>query len=91
MVPLWFADDRSVRRKGEVANRGGVPVIAARQSGGIIHALLHDRPIALAAENESMQVKLKAVSDSVVVDARGETAGAHQRVAVETKLVGERA
>ena len=38
-----------------------------------------------------MQVKLKAVSDGVVVDASREAAGPHQRVAVETKLVGERA
>ena len=64
-------------------------MIAARQSGGIIHALLHDRPVAFATEDESMKIELEAIGNSIVVDARGETAGADQCVAVQTEVVSE--
>ena len=43
-----------------------------------------------ACQHERMQVDLKAVGDRVVVDARGQPAGAHQRVAVEAGRVGDR-
>ena len=41
-------------------------------------------------QDEAVQVDLKAVDDRVVVDFGGEPAGAHQRLAVEAGLVGDR-
>ena len=38
-----------------------------------------------------MQVDLESVDDRVVVDLRGQPAGAHQRFAVEAGLLGDRA
>jgi hypothetical protein len=66
-----------------------VPVISASHGAGIIHALLHDRPLAAAAHDECVQIKLTTVGNGVVIDARGEAAGAHQRVAIEVGFVGE--
>ena len=58
-------------------------MVAAGQAAGFVHALLHDGPLAVGADDESVQVDLEAVGDGVVVDARGEPAGADQLVAVE--------
>ncbi len=71
--------------------RGGVPVIAARHAASIVQALLHDGPFAVRGQDETMEVDLKPVGDRIVVDARGQAAGAHQRFAVESATVGDRA
>src|SRR6186713_718841 len=64
-----------------------MPVVTASETAGLVHALLHDRPVAVLCENERVQVDLKAVAHRVVVDASGEAAGSHEGVAVETRAI----
>ena len=45
--PGGLADDGRVRIGDEVADGGRVPVIAAGQAARLVHALLHDRPVAV--------------------------------------------
>jgi hypothetical protein len=75
----------------EIAHGGGVPVIAARQAHAFVHPLLHDGPLALTRYDERMQVDLEAVGDRVVVDARRQPARAHERLAVDTRTIGDAA
>src|SRR5579884_1054516 len=75
---LMLADNRGVRSASEVADRGGMPMVAARQPGGLVHALLHHRPITSVADNEGVQVELKSVGDRIVIHAGSEAAGAHE-------------
>ena len=91
MVPCGRADDCRVRIRGEVADLGRVPVISARQMIDGVHALLHDRPFAGAADDESVQIELKAVGDGVVVDLRRQPTGARQRFAIKSCAGGEAA
>ena len=66
-------------------------MIAARQAHPFVHPLLHDRPLALRRHDERMQVDLEAVGDRVVVDARRQPAGAHERLAVDARPIGDAA
>src|SRR5207237_531656 len=61
-----------------------MPMIATRHSAAIVQALLHDGPLAVRRDDEAVQINLKAVNDRVVVDARGQTAGADQGFTIET-------
>ena len=65
-------------------------MIAPRQPRLLVHALLDDGPLAVFREDEAVQVNLKAVGDGVVVDARGQAAGADQRIAVEARRLRDR-
>src|SRR5947207_1903694 len=76
-----------VRLAHKIFHRRRMPVIAAGHAAAIVQALLYNCPLAVCRDYETVQVNLKAVSDRVVVDARGQTADAHQRFAVETTLV----
>ena len=78
-----LADDGGVRIGGEVADGCRMPVIAAGEPARFVHSLLHDRPLAVGRQDERVQIDLEAVGDGVVVDARGQSAGADQRIAVE--------
>ena len=76
---LMLAYYSRVWLSNEIFHCRRVPVITARHAAAIIQALLHDSPLALGGDDETVQVNLEAVSDRVVVDARGQTAGADQR------------
>ena len=52
-MPARLADDGGVRLGGEVADGGRVPVIAPRQPRRLVHALLHDRPLAVGRRGRS--------------------------------------
>ena len=86
IVALRLADDRGVRLGDEVAHRrpsasdSGAPGRSPRSSPA---ARPPTRPS--ARHHERVQVNLEAVGDRVVVDARGQPAGAHQRLAVEAR------
>src|SRR5205807_547765 len=84
---LVLADYSSVRLAHKVFHRRRMPVIASGHAGAVIQALLYYGPLAVRRDDKAVQVNLKAVSDCVVVDARGQTADAHQRFAIETTLV----
>ena len=64
-------------------------MIAPREPGGVVDALLDDRPLALGGDHERVQVDLESVGDGVVVDPGGEPAGADQRVAIEPGALGD--
>src|SRR5579884_1310564 len=87
---LMLADNRGVRSASEVADRGGMPMVAARQPGGLVHALLHHRPITSVADNEGVQVELKSVGDRIVIHAGSEAAGAHEIFAIQWNALGDR-
>src|SRR6266545_3060725 len=61
-----------------------MPVITPGHSAAIVQALLYDGPLAVRRDDEAVQIDLKAVGDRVVVDARGQPAGADQRFAIKT-------
>ena len=85
-----FADDGSVGVGDEVADGGGVPVIAAGEAVVLVHALLDDGPLAGFVNDEGVKVELKAIGDGVVIDASGEAAGAGELIAVKAGEAGER-
>ena len=86
---LRLAENCRVRIRREVADLCRVPVVTASQMARRIHALLNDGPFAGRADNEGMQVELESVADGVVIDAGGETAGARQRIAVQSGTAGK--
>ncbi len=86
---LVHADDGRVWIRGEVPDGRGVPVVAAGQPAGRIHALLHDGPVAICGDDERVEVDLEAVGDGVVIDARREAAGPHEGVPVDADPVGD--
>src|SRR2546425_429956 len=61
-------------------------MITTRHAGAVIQALLHDRPLAVRRVDEAVQINLKAVSNRIVVDARRQPAGTHQRFTIKTAL-----
>ena len=77
-----------VRLAGKIANRGGMPVVAPRKAGGVVHSLLHNGPFAGGRHDEGVEIELEAVADSIVVDLRGEAAAADERVAGDSRAVG---
>src|SRR6185436_3978021 len=81
--PLVFAHDSRVRFGYEIANRRRVPMIAASQTAAIVQTLLHDGPLALRGYDEAVKIDLKSVGDGIVVDARGQAAGANEPVGIE--------
>src|SRR5437660_10831267 len=87
---LILANYSGVRFGNKVANRRRVPVIPPGHSAVIVQSLLHDGPLAIRSHNETVKVNLKPVSDSVVVDARGKSTGAHQGFAIQPTPLGDR-
>jgi hypothetical protein len=85
---LVLPDDSGVRLAGKIANRGGMPVVAPRKAGGVVHSLLHNGPFAGGRHDEGVEIELEAVADSIVVDLRGEAAAADERVAGDSRAVG---
>ena len=89
IVALVLADDAGVRLGGEVAHRRR----NASDSGGPGRCASF-MPCCTTAhspsrsDDERVQIDLEAVGDGVVVDARGQAAGAHQRLAVEAAPFG---
>ena len=70
-------------------HRRRMPVIAPGQPGGLVEALLDDRPLALGGDHERVQVDLESVGDGVVVDPGREAAGPDQRLAIESGAPGD--
>src|SRR5438874_13736725 len=79
-----LADYSRMRLAHKIFHGQRMPVITARHSAAIVQALLYDGPLAVSRQDEAVQVNLKAVSDRVVVDARGQTTGANQGFPIET-------
>ena len=66
-----------------------MPVVAARLLLVAVHALLHDRPLAVVGDEEAVQIKVEAVLDGGAVDLGDEAAGARQLGAVEADAFAE--
>jgi hypothetical protein len=75
---------------GKIPNRWRMPVIPPRKTARVIHALLHDRPLALSSDYKIVQINLEAVGDGIVIDSCRKPAGADQRLAVEALAFGNR-
>src|SRR5262245_20216555 len=90
-LALMLSDDSSVRFYYEVSNRGGMPVITARQAASVIHSLLDNRPFAVGCDDERVEINLKPVSNRIVINSRREAAGPDQRLTVKTSPIGNRA
>jgi len=78
-----------VRIGDEIAHAGRMPVVAPSHVVGRVHPLLHDGPFPGFVNHEGVQVKLKTVSNGVVIDASGEPAGAGQFIAIQPDPAGE--
>jgi len=86
---LGLADNGGVRIGDEVADSRRVPVIAPRETVGLVHALLDDSPFAGFVDDKGVEIELESVGNGVVVNAGGEAACAGQIVAVEAGVRGE--
>ena len=62
----------------------GMPMVPARLLVVAVHALLHDRPLAVVGDEESVQIEIEAVLDRGAVDLGDEAARAGKLGAVET-------
>src|SRR5947209_5040780 len=85
---LVLADNCRVRSGCEIVNCRRMPVVTPRHSSLVVHALLNDCPFAGDTEYEGVQVQLKTVGYSIVVNARGQSAGSDQGGAIEAVVVG---
>src|SRR5690242_12539873 len=66
-----------------------MPVIPARETGGVVHALLHHSPLTALAHNKRMEVKLEAIGNGCVINLGREAAGARQSISVKTMLISD--
>jgi len=87
-LPLAF--DRAMRRLDEAREPLRQPVIAPRLAVAVVHALLHDHPLAVIGDDEAVQVEIVAVLDRGAVDLGDQPARARQRVAVEADAIADR-
>src|SRR5262245_45774893 len=83
-----LADDARMRLRRKVADFCGVPMITARHAAGLIHALLHDSPIAFRRQHKRVKVDLKSVRNRIVVNACGEPARADERLPIKAGAFG---
>jgi hypothetical protein len=56
---------------------------------GRIHTLLYDGPFPRLVDHEGVQVKLKAISDGVIVYASREATGSGEFITVQPSATGE--
>jgi hypothetical protein len=64
-------------------------MVASRLLFVAVHALLHNRPLAVVGHEESVEVEIEAVLDSGAVDFGDQTACAGELGAVETDALAE--
>ena len=76
--------DRTMRFVYEALQIFGMPMVPARLLVVAVHALLHDRPLAVVGDEESVQIQIEAVLDRGAVDLGDEAARAGKLGAVET-------
>src|SRR6476620_8404841 len=67
-----------------------MPVIAPRLPLVAVHALLHDRPLAVLRDEEAVQIEIETVLHGGAVDLRHEAACARQGLRVESDVFAER-
>jgi hypothetical protein len=60
-----------------------MPMVAARLLLVPVHALLHDRPLAVVGHEKPVQIKVEAILDGGAVDLRNESTRARQLGAIE--------
>src|ERR1700741_1887341 len=64
-------------------------MIPARHSGGIIHSLLNNRPVAFPRNDKRMQVQLETVLYSGIVNLSAEFTATHQFMAIHSCSFGK--
>src|SRR5687768_16022037 len=75
-LPLRLTGNAAVRRLNKAFESRGMPVVTAGHSRLAVHALLNDDPLTVARHNEAVQIELKTVAHSVIIDAGRKPAGA---------------
>src|SRR4051812_22919974 len=68
-LALGQTGDAAMRRLHKALESRGMPVVTARHAGLIVHALLDHDPLTVPRHNEAVEVELKAIADSIVIDA----------------------
>src|SRR3954471_6864563 len=74
-LSLRLAGNSAMRRLNKAFEVQRMPVVTASHPVLIIHALLHDDPLAVASDNEAMEIELKTIANGVVIDPGGKSAG----------------
>ncbi len=65
-------------------------MVAARLPALAVHALLHDRPLAVVGDEKTVQIEVEAVLHGGAVDLRHKPACARQRLAIEADALAQR-
>ena len=83
--------DRTMRIFDEAFEVFGMPMVAASLLVDAVHALLHDRPLAVVGHEESVQIEIETVLNSGAVDLGDKPARARQQGTVKTDAFAQEA
>jgi hypothetical protein len=81
---LILANHSGVRFACEISDGCRTPVVASRKGYIGVHPLLDHRPFSSFSHDETVEVELEAVSNSIVIYPRGKPTASHKRLSVET-------
>src|SRR5438874_1097241 len=80
-APYTSSPTRLSARRVRVADKAlhivAEPVVASCIAGGLVHTLLHYRPVSGSVEQKDVVVDLVAILQRVVIDLGGHAAGLH--------------
>src|SRR3982074_1357190 len=65
---LGLTHDSSMWYIEKIPHTRGMPMVSASETGGAVHSLLHDNPIATGRHDERVEVDLKSIGNAVVVN-----------------------
>ena len=88
--PLPAALYGAVRIIDEACQPFRKPVIAARLTAAVVHALLHDGPLPVIGDDEAVQIEVEAVLHRGAVDLGDQAADAGQFAPVDADAVADR-
>src|ERR1700722_147465 len=66
-----------------------MPMVTARLALVLIHPLLHNRPLAVGRNNETVQVKIEAVLHGSTINLRHQAACTYQIQSIDAKAIAE--
>ena len=88
-LALRWTIDGAVRLVYEADQLLRVPMVAACLSFVAVHALLHDRPLAVVGHEEAVQIEVETVLHGSTVDLGNQPAGARQVRCVKTDALAQ--
>ncbi len=87
---LVAALDRRMRVIDEAGEAFREPVIAAREARATVHALLHDGPLPIGGQHETVQIEIEPILQGGAVHLRHQPAGAREGRAVDADAIADR-